>query len=62
MDFWILASEAESAEQAVAIRKIPEDIHDAMITEIGRGEYAPINATTFVTEFIRRVTEAQGTP
>jgi hypothetical protein len=34
--------------------------HSEMMKEIGRGEYAPVNATVFVTEFIRRVTQAQG--
>jgi hypothetical protein len=31
-----------------------------MMNEIARGEYAPVNATLFVTEFIRRVNQAQG--
>ena len=59
-DFWNIANETDEQWRAEPICKLPEDIWDGMIAEIGRGEYAPISATLFVTEFIRRVTEAQG--
>jgi hypothetical protein len=31
------------------------DINDQMMEEVGRGEFAPADATVFVMEFIRRV-------
>jgi hypothetical protein len=58
-DFWIIAVETDEPWIREAIWKLLEDIWDGMIAEIGRGEYAPISATVFITEFIRRVTEAQ---
>jgi hypothetical protein len=58
MDFWKIAAETdEQWNRAEAIWKIPEDIWDEMIAEIGRGEYAPSDATVFITDFIGRVDE-----
>jgi hypothetical protein len=42
-----------------AVWAMPEDIHNQMMAEIGRSTYAPLNATAFITDFIRRVNEAQ---
>jgi hypothetical protein len=60
-DFWNIAAEIDEQCDRADAWKLPEHTWDEMITEIGRGEYAPSNATVFVAEFIRRVTEAQGT-
>lgn len=60
-DFWNIAAETdEQWSRAEIIWKLPQDTWDGMIAEIGRGEYVPRDATVFITEFIRRVTEAQG--
>ena len=58
MDFWNIGAEMDDPE---SFWTLPNGVWDKMIAEIGRGEYAPISATVFLTEFIRRVTEAQGT-
>jgi hypothetical protein len=59
-DFWNEGAEFDDVNDVPdAMCRIPEDIHDQMIAEIGRGTYAPATATEFITEFIRRVNEAQ---
>jgi sirohydrochlorin ferrochelatase len=58
-DFWN-APAAEDLKVIDAVHRKLGDIHDEMMNEIARGEYAPVNATLFVTEFIRRVNQAQG--
>jgi hypothetical protein len=59
-DFWNIAAETDEPWSNAAIWKLPGDTWDEMIAEIGRGEYAPSDATVFITKFIGRVTEAQG--
>jgi hypothetical protein len=56
-DFWNIGVELDEPE---SFWTLPDGVWDKMIAEIGRGEYAPISATVFITELIRRVTEAQG--
>jgi hypothetical protein len=59
-DFWNEIAEFDDLNDVPdAMWAIPEDIHNQMIAEIGRSTYAPPNATAFITEFIRRVNEAQ---
>jgi hypothetical protein len=58
-DFWNEISEFDDLNDVPdAMWRIPEDIQDEMMAEIGRGTYAPVTATEFISEFIRRVNEA----
>jgi hypothetical protein len=60
MDFWLEPTEFDDIEDAPdAMWNIPQDQYDQMMAEIGRGTYAPADATAFVEEYIRRVSEAQ---
>jgi hypothetical protein len=60
MDFWLEPTEFDNREDAPdAMLDIPQDKHDEMIAEIGRGTYVPATATAYVTEYIRRVNEAR---
>jgi len=59
-DFWNESAEFDDVNDVPdAMCRIPEDIHDEMMAEIGWGTYAPVTATDFITEHIRRVNEAQ---
>jgi hypothetical protein len=59
-DFWNEIAEFDDLNDVPdAMWAMPEDIHNQMMEEIGRSTYAPPNATAFITEFIRRVNEAQ---
>src|SRR5262249_13552784 len=59
-DFWNERAEFDDVNDVPdAMWGIPEDIHDEMMAEVGRGTYAPATATEFITEYIRRVNEAQ---
>ena len=59
-DFWNERAEFDDVNDVPdAMWGIPEDIHAEMMAEIGRGTYARVTATEFITEFIRRVNEAQ---